>query len=152
MKYNIIEIFIGFAFIVIATFFGYLLFDKREQNISAHYTLSAQCDNAEGISEGSDIKIAGIKIGFVEAIELDEKNYYATLTMKILDEVKLPVDSDAAIVTSGFLGNRFIAVTPGASSSFMTENATIPLNSAMNLENIINKVVYSFTNKAATSN
>ena len=65
--------------------------------------MTANFERIDGIHEGSDVRISGIKIGSVVAEELDPKTYLATVRMSIEPAVKLPEDTVAEIISAGLL-------------------------------------------------
>jgi len=149
MKQNVIETLVGFAVLAIAVWFlVYAFHTNRMNTVSEGYFVTARFQNAEGINEGSDIVVAGIKIGDVEEMTLDRKDFYAVMTLKINNGIKLPKDSQAAVVSSGFLGGKFISITPGVEDDDLQNGDTITLtHSSVNLESLIGKFMYSFGNK-----
>jgi len=91
--------------------------------------------------------LAGINIGSVEKMSLDQSNFSALLTLKIKREVKLPSDSLASVNTSGFLGNKFISITPGGADDDLKEGGRIKYTqSSINIEALIGKLMYSVEN------
>ncbi len=84
------------------------------------YDLLAKFNRAEGVSQGGDVRIAGVKVGTIRAMELDARTYQAVLTLSIREGIELPEDSDAKITSASLLGDSFIALTPGA-SEYMLE-------------------------------
>ncbi|SET60314.1 outer membrane lipid asymmetry maintenance protein MlaD [Oceanicella actignis] len=85
------------------------------------YELVAPFRKADGLAVGSDVRVAGVKVGSVAALELDLKTYRALARLAIDEKIKLPEDSDAAVATEGLLGGAYVAITPG-SSDVMFEN------------------------------
>jgi phospholipid/cholesterol/gamma-HCH transport system substrate-binding protein len=79
------------------------------------YTLKASFRSAEGIAVGTDVRLAGIKIGAVTGLELDYGSYEAIATLAVDRGLELPEDSDVKIASEGLLGGSFVEVTPGAS-------------------------------------
>ncbi len=152
MKYSILETSIGLAFIVIVLAFSTMLFKNNTSNSMQYYSVLAECDNASGVNNGTDVKIAGIKIGYVDNISLNEQNYNAHITIKLNKDIKIPKDSTAAIVTDGFFGGKLIKIDPGSSEEYLNVNDYINLSSSVNLENILNKLLYSFTNSTTKTN
>jgi len=74
--------------------------------------LFATFDDIGGLSSRSPVRIAGVKVGRVEAIELDE-DLRARVRMDLEEDLVLSIDSAAAIRTAGLLGDQFIALEPG---------------------------------------
>ena len=149
MKQNIIETTVGFIILAIALSFFVFAYNKGNKiEGSGGYLLKAEFQNIDGIVSGSDIMISGIKIGQVDKIELDKDTYVATAWLKIKDNLKLPKDSQASVSTSGLLGGKFIAITPGSSDEMLDPLAQIKYTqSSINIESLIGKLMYSITNK-----
>ncbi|MFK8040085.1 MAG: outer membrane lipid asymmetry maintenance protein MlaD [Rickettsiaceae bacterium] len=148
-KSNTIETIVGFAIIVASIVFTFFVYNTNSVSYNEKsYRVTAKFQNAEGIYDGSDIMIAGIKVGTVESMSLDKENFFAIMTMRINNDVKLPKDSQAAIVTNGFLGGKFISIVPGADDVDMEPNGHIKYTqSSVNIESLIKDFAYSAMNK-----
>lgn len=108
------------------------------------YTLRAQFDNVDGISIGSDVAVAGVKVGEVISKSVDSQNYRAVIVMTVDDDLKLPTDTSAEIVTMGFLGDKYISLSPGGESEFLKNGSTIEYTqSSLSIESLISKFVFS---------
>ena len=145
MKNNMLE-FIVVAFVIIcaALFFTTAYKYSAKQNNSANsYDLYASFDRADGISVGSEVKIAGIIIGYVQEAKLDLKNYNAKIRLNIENNIKIPLDSSANIISDGLLGGKFIDITIGGDEGYLIPGGFIKYTtSSMNLENLIGKMVF----------
>ena len=92
--------------------------------------------------------IAGIKIGEVSSLELDADSFMAKMKLTINKNVKLPTDSQAIVASSSLLGGKFILISPGADETNLKNDDQIKMTqSAVNLESLIGKLIYSMTNK-----
>ena len=149
MKENIVETTIGLLVMLIAGWFLAFAYNvNRSNNNNEGYLVSARFQNAEGIYEGSDIRVAGIKIGEVETLTLDRANFFAVMQFRINQDIKLPKDSQAAIVSSGFLGGKFVSIIPGVlEEDLKNSDAIKQTQSSVNIESLIGKFMYSFGNK-----
>lgn len=76
------------------------------------YDLGAAFDRVDGISVGSPVLLAGVRIGSVTAQRLDSR-FRAVLTLHVAPGTELPADSLALVRTDGILGAKFIAIDPG---------------------------------------
>ncbi len=150
MKQGTFETILGMVILLgAAAFFLYAYKISGLSDTSASYKVTANFDNVEGINKGADIKISGIKIGEVSDITLEPGSYYATVIFSLNKDVALPIDSRAQIVTSGLIGGKYIAIEPGTDEQHLKDNdKVIYTKSAMNIENLINKLVYSFTSNS----
>ncbi|HYC53868.1 MAG TPA: outer membrane lipid asymmetry maintenance protein MlaD [Candidatus Binatia bacterium] len=99
----------------------------------------ATFDQIAGLKPKAPVDIAGVKVGQVTGISLDE-SYRARVDMDLDRNLKLPVDSSAAIVTSGLLGDRYIQLSPGAEDRHLAPGEQIPYTeSALVMERLIGK-------------
>jgi phospholipid/cholesterol/gamma-HCH transport system substrate-binding protein len=153
MKQNIIEVAVGFIVIIVAITFLAFAYNRDGGEVDEGYTLQARFQNAEGIVTGSDIMLAGIKIGDVKKLTLDRESFFAIMQMNIRKDVRLPKDSQAAIVSSGFLGGKFVSIVPGGDTEDFKDGDQIKFTqSSVNMESLIGKFMYSFGNNSSTSN
>jgi phospholipid/cholesterol/gamma-HCH transport system substrate-binding protein len=140
-----------FGFFVIAVFLWFLwVLTSSVINISINtYTLKASFSSVDGISVGSDVKIAGVKVGEVTEIEVDNKTFIAKAEFKIISKFKIPVDSSASIQSSGLLGGKYIELSPGFEEKDLKDGELISnTQSALNLE----KLISTFASSGLSSN
>jgi phospholipid/cholesterol/gamma-HCH transport system substrate-binding protein len=83
---------------------------KFEFGARKGYTITAVFDSVAGLDAKAAVRMAGVKIGSVETIELDDSR--AKVTMRILPEVKIKRGSRASIKTMGLMGEKFVEITP----------------------------------------
>ena len=76
------------------------------------YSLTAHFDDVTGLSKGDDVKLAGVKIGQVSSVRVDD-NGRAEVSLSIEDDVRVPTDSEAAIRWRNLLGQRVVYLEPG---------------------------------------
>lgn len=111
------------------------------------YAVTAHFDNIGGLKVRAPVKSAGVTVGRVIAIALDEKNYRAVVTMELADGLQFPDDTSAKILTAGLLGDQYVGLEPGGSEKSLKAGDEIRMTqSAVVLENLIGQVLY---NKAA---
>ncbi|MBD0866462.1 MAG: outer membrane lipid asymmetry maintenance protein MlaD, partial [Rhodobacteraceae bacterium] len=79
------------------------------------YELNASFRSVEGVNVGTDVRLAGVKIGTVTAMELDLVTYRAATTFAIRKDIQIPDDSAIVISSEGLLGGNFVEVMPGGS-------------------------------------
>ncbi len=80
---------------------------------------------ANGISVGTDVRIAGLKVGSVADQKLEPQTYQAEVTLALDRDVAIPADSSAAITSESLLGGSFVALLPGGSQTPLKEGDTI---------------------------
>ena len=83
MKDSLVETAVGAAVIAIAALFFYYVYQTSGEGKASGYRLLAEFDNIGAIDVGTDVRLAGIKIGSVEAQELNPETYQARVTMAI---------------------------------------------------------------------
>lgn len=114
--------------IVIAAAAGFLVYAGQVTGFRAgadSYALTARFRSAEGISVGTDVRLAGIKVGTVTGLELDPESFQARATFTVARGLDLPEDSDVKIASEGLLGGAFVEITPGASEFVLAEGDEI---------------------------
>lgn len=106
-------------------------------------TLTATFDEIGGLKARAPVLIAGVKVGQVTAIELDA-NFRARVLLDLDANLKLPVDSSAAIRTAGLLGDQNIHLAPGAETEFLTSGEEIAYTeSAIVIESLVGKLIHN---------
>ncbi|MQA61730.1 MAG: MCE family protein [Actinophytocola sp.] len=79
-----------------------------------------------GLKQGSDVRIAGVRVGRVNQLELTGE--HATVTFEVTDDQRIPADVEAHVRYADLLGARYIALKPGAGGAAeLAEDAVIPL-------------------------
>lgn len=127
--------------VVVATAVGFVLYAGRTSGLQVaggSYPLSASFRSVEGITVGTDVRLAGIKVGTVTGLELDPASYQADVSFTVRADLEIPEDSDVKIASEGLLGGSFVEITPGA-SEFMLAGGDEILNtqSSVSLLNLL---------------
>jgi len=104
--------------------------------------LVAHFDDIGGLTDRSPVRLAGVTVGRVTEIELDE-DLRAKVTLRVNRDVSLSVDTAAAIRTSGLLGDQFVALEPGAEDETLQDGETFSFTeSALNLDTLVGTLVH----------
>jgi phospholipid/cholesterol/gamma-HCH transport system substrate-binding protein len=144
MSRNIVETLLGAAVLVVAIGFAVWAYGRSNAGDPGGYTLSAKFDRVDGLEIGGDVRISGIKVGKVLAQQLDPQTYRAEVRFSVRQGIELPSDSSAAIVSTGLLGGRYLALVPGGDDVLLEDGGTITLTqSAVNLEDLIGQYIFS---------
>ena len=107
------------------------------------YRLKARFISISGLKQGADVEIAGVKVGKVEKIDLDNGEYEAVVELSLNNGVKLQEDSIASIRTAGIIGDRFVNIKPGGSDELIEPGGLIiETESAISLEELISKYIF----------
>jgi phospholipid/cholesterol/gamma-HCH transport system substrate-binding protein len=122
---NTTETLIGGIVVAIAAAFLFFAYTSTGSGNVSGYDVTAKFSSADGIANGTDVRLHGIKIGTVSAMVLDPKSYLAVVKLAIHKDVKLPDDSSVKITSSGFLGSSYIAVQPGGSDKMIADGGEL---------------------------
>lgn len=111
------------------------------------YELQASFNNGSGLRPGTPVVIAGVEIGRVESVELED--YEAKVRLLIRRGLALQSDTIAAIKTKGLVGEKYIELTPGASDKTIKPGGVIrDTQSAVDLEALIGKYIQGSFSKS----
>lgn len=116
MSHNTTEITVGAAVLALAV--GFAVYAGQIAGVGSGgtgYPLVASFRSAEGVSLGTDVRLAGVKVGTVTGIELDAQTFRANTTFTVKDGVSVPDDSSVVISSEGLLGGNFVEILPGGS-------------------------------------
>jgi phospholipid/cholesterol/gamma-HCH transport system substrate-binding protein len=137
--------------VVLAVAGGFLMFAVANTGKSfgdGGYPLHASFDHVDGLALGADVRVAGVKVGSVEAIRLDPKSFVANVTFSVQDGVKLSTDSSATVATDGLLGGKYLDVAPGGEEKILAPGGEVTITQgSVNLESLLGKYIFGSTNK-----
>jgi phospholipid/cholesterol/gamma-HCH transport system substrate-binding protein len=106
-----------------------------------NYMVYAEFDSVSGLREGAIVEIAGVEIGRVESIILNEDR--AKIALKIDSGVVLQEDVIASIKTRGLIGDKIIKISPGGSERIIKEGGMIrETESAIDIEELLSKYIF----------
>ncbi len=113
------------------------------------YRVEARFDNIGGLKVRAPVKSAGVVVGRVEAISLDQETYEAVVRIRLSEPFRFSKDTIASILTSGLLGEQYIGLETGGDPVYLANGDRIrKTQSAMILERLISQFLFS---KAAES-
>ena len=145
MANNTTETLIGGA--VLAVALGFLVYLNQSTGVSATagaHELKASFRSVEGITVGTDVRMAGVKIGTVTGIDLDTRTYRAMTRFTVPSDLELSTDSQALISSEGLLGGAFLEVVPGgAPDNLGPGEEIVDTQSAVSLVTLLLKFVGS---------
>ncbi len=131
--------------LVAACFLGYAVAHSGRSAV-AGYTLTAKFDHVDGLSVGSDVRMAGVKVGSVLAERIDPQTYLAVVTMSVRDGLELPKDTSVTVSSDSLLGGKYLSLSPGADSAVLQPGQAITITqSSVSLEQLLGKFIFSVT-------
>lgn len=89
------------------------------------YELTASFRSAQGISVGTDVRLAGVKIGTVTGLDLNTQSFRADARFSVAQGIELPDDSAVLVSSEGLLGGNFVEIVPGGSPFNLEPGAEI---------------------------
>lgn len=126
LRTNMGEAIVGLLVVALAV--GFVLFAMARTGAGGGrggVAVAAVFPNASGVNVGTDVRVAGLKVGKVTGLELDPQSYQVKVGIEFNPKVSLPADSTAAITSEGLLGQTFVSFTPGGSPTPLKTGDTI---------------------------
>ena len=141
-KYDI-ELTVGLFIIAGIICLGYLSVKLGGMEVFGEkgYEVYALFSNSGGLKTGSSVMIAGVDVGQVKSIALED--YQARIVMTVSERVKIQEDAIASIKTKGLIGEKYIEISPGGSDRYVAPGSpireTLP---AVDIEQLISNYVF----------
>jgi phospholipid/cholesterol/gamma-HCH transport system substrate-binding protein len=144
MRGNVIETVMGAVVLIVAALFLVFAYRTSQVRTVSGYEVSAEFSRVDGIHDGSDVRISGIKVGSVVAATLNPTTFLATLRLSVQPDIKLPDDTVAEIVSAGLLSDKYVSLVPGGSDKNIPPGGKLKYTqSSVNLENLIGQMIFS---------
>ena len=139
-----IETVMGGVVLVVAALFLFFAYSTSQVRAVQGYEVSAQFDSVSGIHDGSDVRIAGVKVGTIVSETLDPNTFLADVRISVEHAYKLPDDTVAKIVSSGLLGDKFMSLVPGGSEKTIPPGGRIKFTqSPISIEDLVGQLMFS---------
>jgi phospholipid/cholesterol/gamma-HCH transport system substrate-binding protein len=105
------------------------------------YDIHAFFSNSGGLKKGSSVMIAGVEVGRIKSITLED--YQALVVMSISESIEIQEDAIASVKTRGLIGERFIEISPGGAERIIPPGGrlreTMP---PIDFEQLVSKYVF----------
>jgi phospholipid/cholesterol/gamma-HCH transport system substrate-binding protein len=142
MSRNAVETMMGAVVLVVAALFLFFAYSTSQVRRVSGYELTARFNRVEGLRDGGDVRISGIKIGSIISQELDPTSFVAVVKISVDPSIKLPVDTVATISSSGLFGDKFLSLEPGNEDKTIAPGGAIEhTQSPMSLESLIGQYI-----------
>lgn len=138
-----LELGVGLFLLIGIACLGYLSFKLGNVHLlgGSEYEVSAAFSNVAGLKEKAAVTMAGVNIGLIKNISLRKEE--ALVTMSIQKDVKLEEDCIASVKTMGIIGDKYVAIAPGASDAFLKPGELIrETRPPLDIENLLGKFVF----------
>ena len=136
------NILVGIFIVILSV--GLLVYSSRGgvESSAEGYELRAIYQGIDGVALGTDVLLAGIKIGRVTKLEYVADGHRAEISMRIRNDILLPTDSVAMIISSGMLGGKYIKLEPGGELENFEPGAYFEyVQDAVIFEELLEKIV-----------
>jgi len=138
-----IETGVGLFLVVGLICLGYLSVKLGDVSFfgTEQYTVKASFANVSGLKEGATIEVAGVSIGKVGKIHLED--YEAQVELFINPDVQLQEDAIASIRTQGIIGDKYVKIKTGGADEFIENGGELlETESAIEIEELISKYIF----------
>ena len=130
--------------VVAVVFLAYAATNSGRSTTGTGMTLNARFDRIDGLAPGSDVRIAGVRVGSVTQERIDPQTFLAVVTMQVDPGLKLPDDTSAEITSESLLGGKYIALVPGGSDKDLRDGSEISITqSSVSLEALLGKFIFN---------
>ena len=108
---------------------------------SDSFMINAKFGSIEGLEVAASVEIAGVPVGKVKRITLEENE--ALVQMEIKKGTKITDDTIASIRTKGIIGDKFVKLSPGGSDDLLGDkDVLMDTESAISLEELVSKYIF----------
>lgn len=138
------ETVVGLFVLIIAVLFFCYVYQKSGWVKSDGIVLTARFDRADGLTEGTDVKISGVRVGKVISTSVDSDSFMGVVKFYVSNKIKLPRDSSASVLSDGLFGGKYLAIIPGGEDENLKDGDSIDnATSAVNIESLISSFLFS---------
>ena len=133
--------------VVLAAAISFFVFAAQSTGVGSgigqsSYVLTASFRSLEGVNIGTDVRLAGVKIGTVSDVTLNSETYRAETALTLRSTVEIPADSAVIVASEGLLGGNFVEIVPGGSRFYYSAGDQIEdTQSAVSLTTLLLKFV-----------
>ena len=146
---SLAEVATGAVILAVALLFlGYAVLNSGRGTVGSGEgtRLSARFDRIDGLSNGADVRIAGVRVGSVTDMRIDPQTFGAELTMRVDSGLRLPDDTSAEVTSEGLLGGRYVSLVPGGSDKVLADGGRITqTQGSVSLEALLGRFIFSVT-------
>jgi len=148
MRYNPVETLMGGIVLITAICFLILGMKIVNDNQKEGYQISLIFGSSAGLKNGDHVKISGINVGKILKLQLNMENYNAKVIVNLNDNIKVPDDSSARIISSSLLGGNFIDIIPGSAETYLKlDDIIYDTKDSVSFTDLLGKAVFSNNKK-----
>lgn len=150
MGHNVFETILGAIVLALAALFLTFAYSSADLHKVKGYNVTANFPMVDGVKDGTDVKINGVRIGSVAKMQLNTEpgpnQYLVTVTLTLEPSVQLPIDTIALVSTESLLGGKYMSLEPGIEENMITNDGTGRITrtqAPMRLDDLIGQLIYS---------
>lgn len=142
-----VETIMGLVVLAVATVFMWFAYNVSDLKMVKGYEIKARFIKVGGLNTGADVKINGIKVGTVLSQKINPDDYMVDVSLSIMPNVLLPVDSTVMVAGDGLMGEKYIKIEPGKAKEKLTNGSTATnTKDAKSLEDMVGEIIFMVTN------
>lgn len=150
MRRDMLETIVGALVLLLAAGLVYLGFATSGVSTVEGYTIEAEFTDVSGVNPGTEVRLAGVKVGSVLGKTLAEGGQLAVLSINIDGSYKIPADSKVRILPDGLLGGSYVSLEPGGADDDMADGAYVTFDRTQGAVNVVD-LLARFVVQAAES-
>ncbi len=150
MGRSVFETILGAVVLGLAALFLAFAYSSANLHKTKGYSINANFPMVDGLKEGIDVKINGVRVGSVDALKLitdpGPTQYLVNVKMSIDPSVNLPTDTMALVATESLLGGKYMSLEPGVEDDMIKADGTGKITrtqAPMRLDDLIGQIIYS---------
>jgi phospholipid/cholesterol/gamma-HCH transport system substrate-binding protein len=150
MGHNVFETILGAVVLAFAGFFLVFAYSSADLNKVQGYTVRANFPMVDGIKDGTDVKINGVKVGSIQGLKLNtepgDSQYLVTVSMTVEKSIQLPTDTIALVSSESLLGGKYMSLEPGIDETMIKTDGSGRITrtqAPMRLDDLIGQLIYS---------
>jgi len=149
MGRSVFETILGAVVLAVAGLFLAFAYNNSDLRVVKGYEVSANFPMVDGLKEGIDVKLNGVKIGSVTGLDLittpGPNQYLVHVRMMIDPSIKLPTDTMALVASESLLGGKYMSLEPGVDDETIKADGTGRITrtqAPMRLDDLIGQMIY----------
>ncbi|HBM91026.1 MAG TPA: outer membrane lipid asymmetry maintenance protein MlaD [Rhodospirillaceae bacterium] len=150
MGQNAIETVLGAVVLVVAALFLVFAYSTADLQKVKGYEITARFPMVDGLKEGGDVRVNGVKVGSIESMKLitalGPKQYLVKVVMSVKPDVSIPEDTIAMVASESLLGGKYLSLEIGVEDVLLKTDGTGVLTrtqAPMRLDDLIGQLIYS---------
>lgn len=149
MGRSIFETILGAVVLAVAALFLAFAYNSSDLKVVKGYSISASFPMVDGLKEGIDVKLNGVKVGSVTNLSLittpGPNEFLVRVEMTVDPSIHLPIDTMALVSSESLLGGKYMSLEPGVDDETIKTDGTGRITrtqAPMRLDDLIGQVIY----------